>query len=395
MNQDGRITIGLLWHSAKSGNLGVGALTESNMALARRAAATLGLRPHFVVIGARDQGASYLSGDDYELFPIDLRQLLSPRGYWAQLPRLDCILDISGGDSFADIYGDKAFAFLWLTKAMAIARGVPLLLSPMTIGPFDKQPHRALASWVLNRTVVNVARDPISYAFAQRIAPEGRTVEAVDVAFALPFERPAPRRDGLTHVGVNVSGLLFNEAPSGRNRFGLAFDYALLMRRFIGSLTAREDIRVHLICHVNAKHIPADDDGAVADRLAAEFPNAVRVPDFTSPSDAKSYIASLDLLVAARMHACIAAFSAGVPVIPVAYSRKFAGLFEGVLHYPHMIPVKGLGTDAALARLLDAVERRDALKGDMAVGTAGVENALGRYSAELESLFERVAQVRR
>jgi hypothetical protein len=53
------------------------------------------------------------------------------------------VLDIGAGDSFTDIYGPKRFAYLWLTKAMAIARRRPLVLSPQTIGPFSKAPRRA------------------------------------------------------------------------------------------------------------------------------------------------------------------------------------------------------------------------------------------------------------
>ena len=37
-----RITIGLLWHSLNSGNLGVGALTLANASIARRVATELG-----------------------------------------------------------------------------------------------------------------------------------------------------------------------------------------------------------------------------------------------------------------------------------------------------------------------------------------------------------------
>ena len=39
------LTIGLLWHSPNSGNLGVGALTLGNIALARKAAEEGGTEP--------------------------------------------------------------------------------------------------------------------------------------------------------------------------------------------------------------------------------------------------------------------------------------------------------------------------------------------------------------
>jgi hypothetical protein len=91
------------------------------------------------------------------------------------------------------------------------------------------------------------------------------------VAFRLPFTRPTRRNDGVLDVGVNVSGLLFNGGYGGGNDYGLQVDYAALMRRFIGDLAARADVRVHLVCHVNSERLPRDDDGRVADALAAEF----------------------------------------------------------------------------------------------------------------------------
>ena len=41
-----------------------------------------------------------------------------------------------------------------------------------------------------------------------------------------------------------------------------------------------------------------------------------------------------------RMHSTIAAFSSGVPVIPMAYSRKFNGLFLQTLNYEYMVDLK-------------------------------------------------------
>jgi hypothetical protein len=105
-----------------------------------------------------------------------------------------------------------------------------------------------------------------------------------------------------------------------------------LMRRLITALLARGDCDVHLVPHVLAPHLPVDDDGAAADRLKAAYPALQRHPDFTSASDAKSFISGLDFLIGARMHATIAAFSSGVPVVPISYSRKFEGLY-GALGY--------------------------------------------------------------
>ncbi|WP_293682718.1 polysaccharide pyruvyl transferase family protein [uncultured Phenylobacterium sp.] len=387
------LAVGLLWHSVNSGNLGVGALTVSNLALARRAAAAAGVKARFRILGFEDVGEPhYVAGDDVELLALNTKAMVPGGSYWRSLGDLDCVLDIGGGDSFTDIYGSKRFGFLWLTKAMAIARRRPIVLSPQTIGPFSRQPHSGLASWAMNQSELIVARDPLSFDVAGRMAPTAKRLQAVDVAFALPFTRRKKGDPALLEVGVNVSGLLFNRGYSGANEFGMQVDYAEFTHKLISALASRPNVRVQLITHVHSNALPMDDDGRIADRLAAEVPGVVRVPNFASPSEAKSYISGLDFLVAGRMHACIAAFSSGVPVVPVAYSRKFSGLFQGVLEYDHIVPVNGLATDAAVDFTMDRFDRRASLVAEIAQAVQHVDGLLDGYVAELAQLFRRVAR---
>lgn len=377
------INIGLLWHSTRSSNLGVGALTVANLAIAREAAARVGLTPTFTIFGPGEVGSVYVAGPDISAIELDAKTMLSPSGYWRALAPLDCVLDIGAGDSWADIYGKKRFGYMVGTKLAAIMRRKPLVFSPQTIGPFSPGLMRRLAALVMRRADTIVARDPQSRVVAEEMAPGTRVLEAVDVAFALPFERAA-RSSGRPRVGINVSGLLFNGGYGGANDYGLDVDYAALSRAMITAFQ-NEGATVELITHVNAPHIPRDDDGAVADRLAAEFPGTIRVPDFASPSAAKSHISGLDFLVAGRMHACIAAFSSGVPVVPVAYSRKFSGLFEGVLGYRHLVPVTGLTSEQALAFVLGHYRDRATLAEQIAEANTGVRKRLDLYVDMLTS----------
>ena len=48
----------------------------------------------------------------------------------------------------------------------------------------------------------------------------------------------------------------------------------------------------------------------------------------------------MNFFIGSRMHATIAAFSSNVPVFPLAYSRKFNGLFLDTLQYPYMGDLK-------------------------------------------------------
>lgn len=389
--QGRELRIGLLWHSLNSGNLGVGALTLANMAIARSVAEAQGYRPHFVVMGMRDSEPPSEDFRGVDSYSIDTRAMLSPKGFWRAAGAVDCVLDIGAGDSFADIYGPKRFAFLWLSKWLIERRGVPLLLSPQTIGPFTKTAYRRLAAVVMRDAAAVVARDEQSLAAARAIAPRAHVLLSADVAFELPFvDRSAERGQNRLRVGINASGLLFHEAETGQNRFGLSIDYAKFTRTLIAALQTRDDVEVHLITHATSDRDPTDDDRALADRLSAEFPGTIRAPDFAGPSQAKSYISSLDFLVAGRMHACIGAFSAGTPVVPVAYSRKFDGLF-GMLGYDRMLPVRGYDDAGAVAFVLDAFDRRGELAAAAAQGMEKVTGLLATYRSALRDLFAQAA----
>ncbi|WP_448582788.1 polysaccharide pyruvyl transferase family protein [Thermaurantiacus sp.] len=382
------LKIGLIWHSDNSANLGVGALTVSNIALLQDAAARAGVEARFELFKFRDSGAPYVTGFQ-AIHPIDSRYLSSPRGFFTDVRRLDALFDIGGGDSFTDIYPDRRFLFILLSKVLAIAAGTPLILSPQTIGPFSRQPHRSAAAWTMGRARAVFTRDPLSLDAARALAPGARLFGAVDVAFALPFT-PAPRGPG-RRVGLNVSGLLYAGGYTGRNEFGLGLDYRDYTHRLIEALLARGDVRVELVKHVFAHGNSSEDDPAVARALAARYPGLVEAPDFASPSEAKSYISGLDFLVGARMHATIAAFSAGVPVVPVSYSRKFEGLFGG-LGYRWLVPAKGMSTDEALAFTVDALDRRDEVAADIGAAAARVREGLETYVGFVAGLFADLAR---
>lgn len=356
------LRVGLLWHSLASGNLGVDALTTASIAILTEEARAVGLAVEPVVIGMDDSGRGAQRRSDIAFFPIRRKTLLTTGAYWRLAGELDCVIDIGAGDSFADIYGFKRFVFLWLTKAILIARGTPLLLAPQTVGPFANGVARQLAGAVLARADQVVTRDRPSLELVKTIAPAARVEQGVDVAFELPFaDRSAERNGPRVRIGINVSGLLCDQAQRGTNRFGLTYDYFAAMQQLVAQLAADPGNDVYVFTHVAGNSDPRDDDGWAADAIVGVSPNANRVPDFAAASAAKSFVSSLDFVVAARMHACVAALSSGVPVAPVAYSRKFAGLFGGI-GYDVEIPVRGLDTAGAVAQIAGLIDQRALLQ---------------------------------
>jgi colanic acid/amylovoran biosynthesis protein len=382
-----QLRVGLLWHSLGHGNLGIDALSRANMAIIRSAASRADVKPHFVLLGT--WGKFPADEPDVEQGPpFRLKRMaLGQLHFLKALHACDVVFDTSEGDSFTDIYGTYRFLLQSGTKCAALLSGKPLVLSPQTIGPFRHTWTRAIAARLMKRTHLIFTRDQLSTMALNSLRVSERTAEAIDVAFRLPFSKPKLAEDGLLKIGVNVSGLLF----SNSERFQLTLDYPSLIRRFLAAMTVRPNTEVWLIPHVLVEGA-MDDDCAVSEILKMEFPRLNIAPRFSSSIDAKSFIAGLDMFTGGRMHACIAAFSAGVPVVPIAYSRKFNGLFQ-TLGYGRIVDGRSDSTDKALEILLHTVEERESAAVEVAACLPEAERRLQHYETLLVTVFKKVASL--
>ena len=123
-------------------------------------------------------------------------------------------------------------------------------------------------------------------------------------------------------------------------------------------------------------------------KLAIEFPRTTLAPRFVSPSDAKSYISTLDYFAGARMHACIAAFSSGVPVIPMAYSRKFEGLF-GSLGYNHTTDCRMECEEGIVDAVVGGYHTRNTLKKEVEASFKTADGKLKTYTDRIFEMLDR------
>lgn len=384
-----RLCVGLLWHSLSSANLGVGALTYSQMELARRAASLAGCELEFLVIGWGADNER-LSDSIVGSCQVNFRRFsLRDKALLRSFERCDLILDIGEGDSFSDIYGAKRLMYLIGTKIFALALRKPLIMSPQTIGPFKSAFAAKLADMVMNRARVVCARDRLSTDYCRERRLSSRFHEAIDVAFALPFTT-RPKAAGRVSVGLNVSGLLWAGGYSGKNQFGLTFNYRAMVERLIDFFLSQSDVDLYLVSHVVPENRVEEDDLNAARELAQKFHNVSVVDKFSSPSDAKTFISGLDYFVGARMHACIAAFSSGVAVVPMAYSRKFRGLFS-TLDYPYVADCFSDRAEDVYELITRSFHERKVIAGKVADGNAIATRRLDGYVALLAEVFAEAA----
>ena len=386
------LNICLTLHSAQSDNFGVGALTVADISILRQAARNAGVDVRFTLIDWKDPRTPYVGGDDITIERISAKDLLKPNRFWRIIRKADLVVDIGGGDSFADIYGRKRLILMFLMRYQAHLARRPFVVAPQTMGPFTKPVSKFLARMSLNRSRLVCTRDQLSTNHLREIKYRGPIVEACDVALRLPFD-PAPVRatGAPLRVGLNVSGLLMNGGYTGNNMFGLTLDYPALVRRIITEFKAHPTApEIVLVPHVISEVQPVEDDYRVSVDLAREFDGVTVAPSFNSPSEAKSYISGLDFFMGARMHSCIAAFSSGVPVVPMAYSRKFAGLF-GTLGYDWTVDCTKDDPDDILARIFQAYDTREAVTVEMKQAFERGLERLTLYETALQDILAVVA----
>lgn len=277
----------------------------------------------------------------------------------------DFILDIGQGDSFADIYGKPRFELIDDIHRAARLLNKPYCLLPQTIGPFKNETIRNKAVKSIEKAALVMTRDRQSIDYVHEIAPTQKNVrEYIDVAFFMPYKKMEFSAD-YVHVGLNISALLWHGGYTENNQFGLKADYQSVVRSLMDFFLSLPNVMLHLIAHVVSSERHIENDYAVNYDLWMESgrnPKLVLAPLALSPIDVKGYIAGMDFFMGARMHATIGAFSAGVPVVPMAYSRKFNGLFVDTLQYPYLADLKTTSELDILDIVKNAYESRKELK---------------------------------
>jgi polysaccharide pyruvyl transferase WcaK-like protein len=407
-NLDKRMKICLLGASFDTGNLGVSALAESSIkvilnrwpgaevtllgtgsvegehelrvsgrdirisALQMRFCRNVFMRSHFCVL--------LLNAVLLRLLPWGrLRDLLSAiNPYVKRLLEIDKVVDVTGGDSFSDIYGLRRFLiFGFLQKWLVMQFGKELMLLPQTYGPCKRPITRLMARSVLRRASVVYARDHDGVEYARGLlgghSSSGRVRFMPDVAFVLDSRKPEhidigglgnTRTNGSIVVGLNISGLLFSGGYTQDNMFGFNIDYSELVCSLVDFLMSDERILVLLVPHVFGTDGTIEDDPNACLQVYEEFRKKYPGRMFLTRgqynhNDIKYVIGLCDFFIGSRMHSCIAALSQSIPAVGIAYSRKFQGVFDSIGLGDCVADAYRCNKDELLFVVRTALERRD------------------------------------
>ena len=296
-------------------------------------------------------------------FKVVTKIIASANKAFGYIANIDMFCDITGGDSFSNIYGMKRFVLGYLRKRLCQSTGKYFVMLPQTYGPFKGKLTKIMARRILDKADNIYSRDIESIGTIHALIDKKREIKfSPDIAFILDACKPDnsiveklqehKHRENVL-IGLNVSGLLYNKGYTGRKEFSLRIDYKQLMYCVIQYFASQPNTQIILIPHVYPHEINNVESDPIAckdiyESIPEEWEKKVLFTEDTfSHNEIKYLIGLCDFFIGSRMHSCIAALSQHIPAIGIAYSKKFYGVFESVgvadcvadarIHYPDKI----------------------------------------------------------
>lgn len=395
------LNIGLLTPDLDSGNMGCNALTYSAILILEQIAKSLNIDFNYSLFKdihvhtlfqyrSLDQNkiksVPPLITIETKIRAILKRQSASIKYFNESFDACDLFFEIAGGDSFSDIYGIRRPALYQKYHSRIRKLRKPLIFLPQTIGPFKSDRAKRIAASSLSYATHVFARDPISYEKALEFTKKEHVSGAIDMAFFMDY-LPNEKEDIRPVAGLNPSGLLWNGGYTGANQFGLKADYQELISKIIEELH-HENCKIVIVPHV--LHGPTyhiEDDYRVGKMLVEKYPFCKLAPFFYSPVQAKTFISGLDLIIGSRMHCCIAGYSSGVPIYPLAYSQKFKGLFKKKLGYPYGAELQTDNIDTVIGGMRNFLENLTDIQASMPKRLESIVSYKNEFICELTNLI--------
>lgn len=413
--------------SPRTGNMGVNALFASTTAGLIRRIPKLDLTVFDTGLGVRVEqhqvddhdplslrfigfrtGRRFYRPENFEMMKVAakvgrLGRLLNPGV--RTIMESDVVVDVSGGDSFTDMYPDDRIHNIAGSKEFVLDQCRPLLLLPQTYGPFDESLERA--SRIVRRSVACFARDERSFENLKSMLgaefDSDRHRCGVDMAFGLAFRDPGDRLDAdirswvddssTPTIGLNVSGLIGNTPGIDKSRYGFRADYRQTLIRFLSMILAETDANVLLIPHVMSPRGGTESDLQISEWLksefAEEFGHRLKITSIhLDQCEVKWVISRMDWFCGTRMHATIAGLSTNVPTATISYSDKAIGVFETCGQGGEVFDPRLLEAEPIAEGLMDSYRRRTEIRTGLSDSLRTVKERAASQMDEIAAIIE-------
>lgn len=247
----------------------------------------------------------------------------------------DLVVDLSG-DMLTEDYGPHVAYSHFLPIVTALAMDKPVILCAQSIGPFALM--KQLARYVLRRTALITAREPVTVEYLREIGIQNsHVILTTDVAFLLEPAKDDTvddvfSKEGIDLAGRKILGISFSNLVHShfrkRNPHASNSMFHELFAGILDTISERYGLQILFVPHVTGPRSSADDR-VFAEQISSQMQtNAVAIKGDYTPDILKGIISRCQLYMGSRMHANIAAMSSGIPTLAIAYSHKTAGIMQ-------------------------------------------------------------------
>lgn len=274
-----------------------------------------------------------------------------------------------GGDNFCENPDGKFYTLLIdLMKVGEVAYKYrkKYVLWGASVGPFHNLSNYEQIMRHLEKTNLVCVREKLSYDYVSQWLPLADKVKLVaDPAFCMQpdFSVHFLKKDGYIYIGLNLSYLSITHIIQKQDTDNFI---TKLFQNLDNILKNHPNYIFVCIPHVLIKGGLVQDDAAFLKLYVdkTQYPDRVLIlSDALGAAKTKAYIAQMDLLVAARMHCCVAGISTATPTLFITYSNKGKGMsFYAYQHHNYEVEIPELaGKD--LAQLLhQMINDREAIR---------------------------------
>ncbi|MBW2660901.1 MAG: polysaccharide pyruvyl transferase family protein [Deltaproteobacteria bacterium] len=267
-----------------------------------------------------------------------------------------------GGDNFTESYGLELPTENLNCLQYAQYLGKATVVWGASIGPFNNEDLRRIATEVLSKSTLITVRESWSQDYLESIGITDNVRLVADPAFVLKgrrTERSALTASGPSNcvIGLGISALRSGFLGTERKT------YEQIMTQFVQHAIDSLNATVYLVPHVMYE----GNDDYIACRNVMRSVNrknsVLMAADYDMQADEiKDAISQCDYFIGYRTHSTIASLSSNVPTIAIAYSKKAFGILQQAYgHADYVIDGRSITLENLIDRFNSLVSNRETI----------------------------------
>jgi len=291
--------------------------------------------------------------------------------------KADLIISLNFGDTLTDNYGYKQSLIILMQNMLNLMSGKTVIFFPQTIGSFNTLFTKSIAKYILNKSHLIMAREPVTFKYLLNLGVNKHLVRLVpDSAFLLGKSNDE-----------RVQQILHNEGLADKSsRLLIGISVSPAMAKFSGQSQKQEEY-IHIICllveylidkmnaivifvpnvTVEPSSVPNRniDTRSLGNYIISQIQredDVISINGEYTAEELKGIIGKCDLFIASLTHTFIAAISLCIPTVAIAYGPKTAGIMSLFGLEKYVVDFKDLDFETLISKINDAWESRENIK---------------------------------